>query len=262
LKQGRFRRTAYKVAIRRAARQFFDQPKVLDDPLAVPIIRADATEKLRASPDERQHPVARAFRTFMAARSRYAEYSASLRVFEAGHPATQAWKLTRLQGAAIAIPPSLKLVPVDFERQTLAAGLEQGGFDSTSPAFFSWLGVTPYLTRESCMATLRFIAQLLPGSGVAFDFAVDPKLLNLRSGLPCTRYPGGSRLRASPFNSSFVQPNSHRNSGTWDSGAPKYWARRKSTLAISRTARTDRGFGAAWDSLWGHGCQVMCTRLL
>ena len=65
------------------------------------------------------------------------------------------------------------------ERQTLAAGLEQGGFDSGSPAFFSWLGVTPYLTRESCMATLRFIAQLPPGSGVVFDFAVDPKLLNL-----------------------------------------------------------------------------------
>jgi O-methyltransferase involved in polyketide biosynthesis len=176
LKQGRFRRTGYKVAIRRAARQFFDQPKVLDDPLAVPIIRADAREKLRASPDERQHPVARAFRAFMAARSRYAEYSASLRVFEAGHPATQAWKLTRLQGAGIAIPPSLKLVPVDFERQTLAAGLEQGGFDSTSPAFFSWLGVTPYLSRESCMATLRFIAQLLPGSGVAFDFGCGPQV--------------------------------------------------------------------------------------
>jgi methyltransferase (TIGR00027 family) len=89
--------------------------------------------------------------------------STNLRVFEVDHPATQAWKLERLQAAGIAIPQSLKLVPVDFERQTLAAGLEHGGFDSGSPAFFSWLGVTPYLARESCMATLRFIVQLPPG---------------------------------------------------------------------------------------------------
>jgi methyltransferase (TIGR00027 family) len=84
-----------------------------------------------------------------------------------------------LQAAGIAIPESLKFAPVDFEQQTLAAGLELAGFDFGSPAFFSWLGVTPYLTRESCMAALRFIGQLPPGSGVAFDFAVDPKLLNL-----------------------------------------------------------------------------------
>lgn len=109
--------------------------------------------------------------------------SINLRVFEVDHPATQAWKLERLQAAGIAIPQSLKFVPVDFVRQTLAAGLEQNGFDSGSPAFFSWLGVTPYLTRESCLATLRFIAHLPPGSGVACDFAGDPKLLNLRQRL-------------------------------------------------------------------------------
>ena len=211
MKQGRFSRTAYKVALRRAAHQLFDQPKVLDDPLAVPIVGAEAAEKLLASPKERNHPIARAFRAFMVARSRYAEDQlaqavergvrqyvvlgagldtfayrsphAQLRVFEVDHPATQAWKLEHLHTAGIAIPASLKFVPVDFEQQTLADGLEQGGFDSGSPAFFSWLGVTPYLTRESCMATLRFIAQLPAGSGVAFDFAVDPKLLNLRQRL-------------------------------------------------------------------------------
>jgi methyltransferase (TIGR00027 family) len=111
--------------------------------------------------------------------SAYRSPHGRLRMFEVDHPATQAWKLERLQAAGIAIPASLKFAPVDFEQQTLPAGLEQAGFDFGSPAFFSWLGVTPYLTRESCMATLRFIGQLPPGSGVAFDFAVDPKLLNL-----------------------------------------------------------------------------------
>jgi methyltransferase (TIGR00027 family) len=73
LKQGRFSRPAHKVAIRRAAHQLFDQPKVLDDPMAVPITGVEAADELQADPEERQHPVARAFRAFMAARSRYAE---------------------------------------------------------------------------------------------------------------------------------------------------------------------------------------------
>ena len=189
-----------------AAHQLFDQPKVLDDPLALPIIGAEAHAKLLSS-RRVQSSTARAFRAFMVARSRYAEDQLAsafaqgvkqyvvlgagldtfayrnplkdLRVFEVDHPATQGWKRKRLQSASITLPESLRFVPVDFERQTLAAGLEQGGFDSSSPAFFSWLGVTPYLTRESFLATLLFIAKMPQGSGVAFDFAVDHKLLNL-----------------------------------------------------------------------------------
>ena len=103
---------------------------------------------------------------------------ADLRVFEVDHPATQAWKREQLQAAGIAIPQSLTFVPVDFERQTLAEGLGQAGFDLSSEAFFSWLGVTPYLTREACMSTLSLIATMPAGSGVVFDFAVDPALLN------------------------------------------------------------------------------------
>jgi len=57
---------ANKVAIRRAAHQLFDQPRVLDDPLAVPIIGVEAAEKLRSNPKERQHPISRAFRAFMS----------------------------------------------------------------------------------------------------------------------------------------------------------------------------------------------------
>jgi hypothetical protein len=75
------------------------------------------------------------------------------------------------------------------------------------------------------MATLRFIAQLPPGSGVACDFAVDPKLLNLRQRLaaPDIRAGGG----CGPSNYSSVPPNWARNSGTWDFNAAKYWERKK-----------------------------------
>jgi methyltransferase (TIGR00027 family) len=205
MQEGKFSRTAQRVAIRRAAHQLLDQPRVLDDPLALRIIGAEAEVALRSDPKE-DHAFSRAFRAFMAARSRYAEDELAhavghgvmqyvvlgagldtfayrnphpgLRVFEVDHPATQAWKREQLQAAGIAIPPSLTFVPIDFERQTLAEGLGQSGFKAEASSFFSWLGVTPYLTREACMVTLRFIAKMPVGSGVVFDFAVDPALLN------------------------------------------------------------------------------------
>jgi methyltransferase (TIGR00027 family) len=205
MQEGKFSRTARRVAIRRAAHQLLDQPRVLDDPLALRIIGSEAENALRSDPKE-DHAFSRAFRAFMTARSRYAEDELAhavangvtqyvvlgagldtfayrnphpgLRVFEVDHPATQTWKREQLIAASIPVPPSLTFVPIDFEHQTLADGLEHSGFDAGAAAFFSWLGVTPYLTREACMITLSFIAKMPAGSGVAFDFAVDPALLN------------------------------------------------------------------------------------
>jgi methyltransferase (TIGR00027 family) len=210
MQEGKFSRTAQRVAIRRAAHQLLDEPKVLDDPLALRIIGSEAAAALRSDPKE-HHAFSRAFRAFMAARSRFAEDELTravesgvpqqrvtqyvilgagldtfayrnphpgLRVFEIDHPATQAWKREQLQEAGIPIPPSLTFVPVDFEHQTLADALASSGLNTSAPAFFSWLGVTPYLTREACMTTLRVIAKMPEGSGVVFDFAIDPALLN------------------------------------------------------------------------------------
>ncbi len=96
--------------------------------------------------------------------------ASGLCVFEVDHPATQAWKRRRLSEAGFAMPPSLTFVPVDFERESLAKRLEREGFDASAPAFFFWLGVVPYLTRDSVMATLGFIAQV-PGGEVVFDYS-------------------------------------------------------------------------------------------
>jgi len=205
MQEGQFSRTAQRVAIRRAAHQLLDDPKVLDDPLALRIIGIEAAEALRSSPRE-GHGFSRAFRAFMAARSRYAEDQiahavangvnqcvvlgagldtfacrnphAGLPVFEVDHPATQAWKRERLHAAGITIPPTVTFVPVDFERQILADELRGAAFQESEPAFFSWLGVTPYLSHAAFMTTLSFIAKMPAGSGVVFDFAIDRKLLN------------------------------------------------------------------------------------
>jgi methyltransferase (TIGR00027 family) len=185
-------RTAERVALRRAAHQILDRPKVFNDPLAVAI--AGASE----FPPET--PLDRLLRAFMAARSRYAEDQLALaaergvrqyvvlgagldtyayrsapgiRVFEVDHPATQAWKRSRLQDAGIAIPDSMTFVAVDFERHSLADELSRAGFKMDQPAFFSWLGVIMYLTLEAATETLRFIAARPPGSGVTFDYATE-----------------------------------------------------------------------------------------
>jgi methyltransferase (TIGR00027 family) len=181
------------VALRRAIHQVVDHPKVFDDPLAIPIVQ----DGFHPGEDD---PRSRSLRAFMVLRSRYAEDELAravsngvsqyvilgagldtfgyrnphqgLRVFEVDHPATQAWKREQLTAAGIAIPPGLTFVPVDFERQTILDGLVAAGFDGHQKTFFSWLGVTPYLTMEAFDATLKLVAAMPAGSGVVFDFAV------------------------------------------------------------------------------------------
>ena len=61
------------------------------------------------------------------------------------------------------------------------------------------------------MATLGFIAKMPSGSGVAFDFAVDPKLLGLLQRLAL--YVLSRRVAAAgePFHSSSARRDSRRN---------------------------------------------------
>src|SRR5271154_2276578 len=201
-------RTALRVAMRRAAHQLFDSPKVLDDPIAMPIIGPRAAEKLKTESPDAFGKFGLGLRAFMVARSRYAEdalarsvargaaqyvilgagldtfayrnpYAESaLHIFEVDFPATQEWKRRNLKEAGIAIPPSVTYAPVDFEHQTLAEGLRLAGFDATKPAFFSWLGVTMYLTDEAIASTFSLIASAPPGGGVAFDYAVPLRSLS------------------------------------------------------------------------------------
>jgi len=196
--------TAQRVAMRRAAHQLFDDPRVFEDPLAIPILGEEPAARLRSG--DRETGGSRHIRAFMAARSRYAEDELTaaiargatqyvvlgagldtyayrnahsrLRVFEVDHPATQSWKRRQLESAGIAIPSSLTFVPTDFEEQSLGSVLESSGFQPRKISFFSWLGVTPYLTAEAALATLAFIGSLPAGSGVVFDYAVERSSLD------------------------------------------------------------------------------------
>jgi len=200
-------RTALSVALRRAAHQIYDSPVVFDDPIAVALLGATYAEELKRTPLRPDRPFSIALRAFLVARSRYAEdnlriaveggveqyvllgagldtfayrnpfAAQSLRVFEVDHPATQAWKRDLLESASIAIPADTAFVAVDFEGQTLADQLRQAGFRPDEPAFFSWLGVVPYLTDPAFHGTVSFVATMPPETGVVFDYAVGPASL-------------------------------------------------------------------------------------
>jgi methyltransferase (TIGR00027 family) len=207
MQEGQGSRTADRVAERRAAHQVRDRPLVFDDPLALRIIRPEVARELRENPPTfESSPLGPYLRAFFVMRSRFAEDELAaavargvkqyvvlgagfdtfayrnpfpeLRVFEVDHPDTQAIKRQRLAGGDIDIPPSLTFVSIDFSTTALDEALRGAGFDASSPAFFSWLGVVPYLERPDIDKTFAFIASLPSPTTVVFDYAVPASTLN------------------------------------------------------------------------------------
>lgn len=195
MEAGRPSRTALGAAMHRAVHQTLDGGAIFTDPYALKILDDEARAALAAFASDITQ---RSMRLFIAARSRFSEEvmagciargcrqvvilgagldTFALRnpyqdvtVYEIDYPATQAWKRERLSEAGIALPASLTFAPVDFERQRLADGLAAAGFRADRPAYFQWLGVVPYLTREAIVATLDFVAAI-GGAEVVFDYA-------------------------------------------------------------------------------------------
>jgi methyltransferase (TIGR00027 family) len=203
--------TALRTALQRAAHQLLDSPIVFADPLALPILGPVQEAALRADPSQFERTKLSPYlRALLAVRSRVAEETLAqcvaagvrqyvilgagldtfafrnsyplsvLRVFEVDHPATQAWKRELLEQADIPLPGNLTFVPVDFEEQGLSQELLKAEFDLEAGAFFSWLGVMPYLQPEAARATLRAIAGLAGRiGGVVFDYAIPGSALGL-----------------------------------------------------------------------------------
>jgi methyltransferase (TIGR00027 family) len=195
MQTGQPSQTALGAAAYRAVHQTLEGGVIFADPFALQVLSDEARTRLSDMAD----PVHRPMRLFIAARSRFSEDTmaacvargvrqivilgagldtfslrnphagAGARVFEVDYPATQAWKRERFRQAGLDLPATLTFAPVDFERQSLLDGLSAAGFRADEPAYFQWLGVVPYLTREAIVSTLDFIAGI-SGSEVVFDY--------------------------------------------------------------------------------------------
>src|SRR5262249_34831577 len=138
--EGEPSRTAFHVATMRGAHQLLDEPPVLLDPIALPILGAEREAQVRADPYKYNDPALRVLRASVVLRSRFVEdelardvsagirqyvvlgagldtfayrnpYPANLlRIFEVDHPSTQQWKRNSLAAAGIPIPTSLRFV--------------------------------------------------------------------------------------------------------------------------------------------------------
>jgi len=106
-------------------------------------------------------------------------WARGLRVFEADHTATQEWKREALHRAGLSVPENLRFCPINFETASLPEALGAVSFDFRTPAFFSWLGVTQYLTEEAIESTLEFVLSLPSGSGIVFSFVVPEASLDI-----------------------------------------------------------------------------------
>jgi methyltransferase (TIGR00027 family) len=197
MQHGQFSRTALGAAGHRAAHQVLEGGRIFADPLALRILGQDGEAAIAEADDT---PGRRGLRLFIAMRSRFAEDAArqaigggtrqvvvlgagldtfayrleaseGLSVFEVDHPATQAEKRRRLAAADIAPGPHVVYAACDFERQSLGEALAAAGFEAAAPAFFLWLGVTPYLSPDAVFSTFAAIAALPGGAQVAFDYA-------------------------------------------------------------------------------------------
>jgi methyltransferase (TIGR00027 family) len=204
MQRGQPSRTAQAAAEHRAAHQILESGRIFRDPLAVRML-AEGPDAIARRAE--LNPSSRRMRLFIAVRTHFAEeslaraveggvrqlvilgagldtyaYRGSLRdrvrIFEVDHPATQAWKRQRLATAGIPAPPSLTFAPIDFERESLSAGLVAVGFDPTQQTLFFWLGVVPYLTEDAVDSTLLFIGSLPSGAHVVFDYSNPPHTLS------------------------------------------------------------------------------------
>jgi methyltransferase (TIGR00027 family) len=200
--EGKPSSTALYVAIFRAAHQLIDRPLVFEDPLAMRILDPESRAALENNPHHfDQDPSAAFLRAILSVRSRIAEDALThavragvtqyvvlgagldtfayrnpyshIQVFEVDHPATQEWKLGRLEEGGITEPANVTCVAVDFTKEDLAEKLRSAGVNA---AQFSWLGVTPYVSKDVISETLNVAASLSGESGgIVLDYVLPPE---------------------------------------------------------------------------------------
>ena len=128
--------------------------RYIDDKLDEALGNIDAVVVLGAGLDTRAYRLAR---------------RSDIPVFEVDLPVNIARKKTAVQRAIGAVPASVHLVPLDFERDDLMGALAGHGYRPDARTFFIWEGVTQYLTEDAVRATLGAL-QAPAGSRLVFTY--------------------------------------------------------------------------------------------
>jgi methyltransferase (TIGR00027 family) len=141
--------------------------------------RAMAVLRSRYVEDELAQALARGIRQYVILGAgfdsfayRRKDLTSVVQVFEVDHPVSQREKRARLRALHVELPANLRFVALAFEKQALVDGLRASGYRVEEPAFFSWLGVTQYLTEAAVYRTLQEVASLAAGTEIVFMYVV------------------------------------------------------------------------------------------
>jgi methyltransferase (TIGR00027 family) len=129
--------------------------RYIDDKLDEALGTTDAVVVLGAGMDTKAYRLAR---------------RSDIPVFEVDLPVNIERKKAAVQRAIGAVPASVHLVPLDFERDDLISALTDHGYRPDSRTFFIWEGVTQYLTEDGVRGTLGALRATPAGSRLVFTY--------------------------------------------------------------------------------------------
>jgi len=104
---------------------------------------------------------------------RFAMLNKGTKIIELDMGTTQNRKMKCLKKAQIDIPGSVRLVPIDFNKEELTEVLEKAGYENYEKTLFIWEGVSYYLAPQSVDAALEFVYRSShKESVIAFDYVI------------------------------------------------------------------------------------------
>jgi methyltransferase (TIGR00027 family) len=199
-------RTALATSLMRAAHTRLDRNPLIEDPWGERLVPdsvramfsdeallqsrayANVVTRTRYSEDALQAAVTQGIRQYVLIGAgfdsfalRRPAFAAELQIFEIDYPATQRLKRQRIAECSVTLPDSVHFIAADLAEESVAAALSRSPYRKDQLTFFSWLGVTMYLTREANLATLQSIASNSPpGSELVFTY-FDARVFQLAS---------------------------------------------------------------------------------
>ncbi len=202
MKENQSSDTALGASAIRAVHQLLDEkPPILEDPISPLVIGDQGVREILEHPERYKTLSARALRSHVVLRSRYAEdelrlasesgitqfinlgagydtfafrqpeWTRGLRIVEMDHPATQAAKRNAIEKIGLQIMPGVALIPLDLEIGELSLAVATPFLDPSLPTFIACLGVLAYLRRATVEAVFHSAAKMPKGSRLLFAFA-------------------------------------------------------------------------------------------
>lgn len=110
---------------------------------------------------------------------RFQEKMSNTMVFELDFPVTQQAKISQYQKRHVDVPPNLKFIAIDFDKESLSLKLDEAGFYRQQRSLFILEGLVMYLQPSSVDETLQTIRNFAgKGSLVVFDYVYASVLRN------------------------------------------------------------------------------------